>query len=98
MCDMGWPGVGVPATLTLHLLMIAAVEYGTNPLSMALLRSEEHTSELQSRQDLPSSPPRRPPDLDGGGPGVGVPATLTLHLLMIAAVEYGTNPLSMALL
>jgi hypothetical protein len=35
---MGWPGVGVPATLTLHLLMIAAVEYGTNPLSMALLR------------------------------------------------------------
>ena len=29
---------GVPATLTLHLLMIAAVEYGTNPLLMALLR------------------------------------------------------------
>src|SRR3990172_232694 len=33
------------------------------------VRSEEHTSELHSPRDLPSSPTRRSSDLETGGPG-----------------------------
>src|ERR1035437_5607474 len=47
-----------------HLRIRPAIQRFSEPAHVAdLRRSEEHTSELQSHQDLPSFPPRRSSDL-----------------------------------
>src|SRR5476649_2836218 len=56
------------AIVTTHMKIFRYVSWASNSVSKKLLdslRSEEHTSELQSHSDLHSFPTRRSSDLDG---------------------------------